>query len=57
MHPYLHEDGQLDWKRFTYERLRWAHGEERARQIALGNDTATQADLRAWRSLGQRSSA
>ena len=46
-----------DWRLFTYERLRWAHGEERARQIALGNDKPTNDDLRAWRKLGQRSAA
>lgn len=48
---------ELDWKFFTWERLRWAHGDERARQIAMGNDTATKRDIEAWRNLGQRSAA
>lgn len=55
--PYVNGNGEMDWRLFTYERLRWAHGDERARQIALGNDRATQDDLRAWRNLGQRSAA
>lgn len=45
------------WRLFTYERLRWCHGEARARQIATGNDKPTNDDLKAWRNLGQRSAA
>lgn len=35
----------------TAERLTWAHGAERARQIIAGHDPATQADLAAWRRI------
>lgn len=47
----------INWKLFTWERLRWAHGDERARAITLGKDPATQSDIKAWRELGQRSAA
>lgn len=38
----------------TAERLRWAHGEERAAQILAGRDPATQTDITAWRRIGAR---
>lgn len=35
------------------ERLRWAHGPERARDIMDGTDAAANADLKAWKNLGR----
>ncbi len=45
------DDGH-DWRLFTLERLRWQYGVDRAARIVTGNDPATQADLAAWRRLG-----
>lgn len=38
----------------TAERLRWAHGEERAAQIIAGSDWWTKHDTAAWRRLCAR---
>lgn len=35
------------------DRLRWAHGPERAREIMAGKDAAANADLKAWKNLGR----
>lgn len=35
------------------DRLKWAHGPERARDIMEGTDAATNADLKAWNGLGR----
>ena len=48
-----HGEPGHDWQAHTFDRLRWAHGENRARAIAMGIDPATNADLKAWRELGR----
>lgn len=35
-----------------HERLRWAHGDERAATIMAGNDPQTNADVERWNRLG-----
>lgn len=40
------------WRDHTRRALIWQYGPERAHAIELGTDTRTNADLRAWRSLG-----
>jgi hypothetical protein len=41
------------WVSETEVRLGWCHGPERAAAIIEGRDPATEADLAAWRTLGQ----
>lgn len=47
----------VDWDLKTWERLAFIYGPERASLIQEGRDPKTQADLAAWRNLGQRSAA
>ena len=42
------------WKAHTFDRLVQCYGHERTRSIMAGNDTATEADIAAWRALGSR---
>ena len=43
----------IDYPRPRLEdRLKWAHGPERAREIMAGTDANANADLKAWNSLG-----
>ncbi|MFA5567998.1 MAG: hypothetical protein WC972_05045 [Trueperaceae bacterium] len=46
-----------DWEEFTAARLAWQYGAERAYAIISGQDAKTNADLAAWRSLGERRAA
>lgn len=45
------------WRDFTYRRLAWLYGEQRAYQIYSGRDPETQADIAAWNALGGRHAA
>jgi hypothetical protein len=47
-------DVSVSWPEYTYRRLAWLYGPERAHAIELGTDTRTNADLAAWRRLGDR---
>lgn len=53
----VHVKTIVDWERITLARLTWCHGPERARAIFNGEDEAANADLAAWRSLGERRAA
>lgn len=50
---YISSPSWYDWHAHTHDRLRWAHGDQRAADIVLGRDAATNADLKAWRELGR----
>lgn len=39
------------WDAFTFSRLEWLYGKERARAITAGRDPAANADLAKWNKL------
>ncbi|WP_332763981.1 hypothetical protein [Phenylobacterium sp.] len=45
------------WELATFDRLAEQYGGARAKRIMLGEDTKTNADIEAWRRLGQRKDA
>lgn len=45
------------WKAHTFDRLVQQYGTARAQSIMVGRDAATNADLAAWRNLGNRRAA
>ena len=45
--------GRLSWEDFTFMRLCWLYGPERAVAIIRGEDAAMNEDVRAWRRFGR----
>jgi len=50
-------ESNVCWRDFTWQRLVWFYGYDRAHQIDKGNDPDTQADLARWSALGRRAAA
>lgn len=46
-------DIRMNWYDYTYARLAWLYGEDRAWAITRRQDEATNADIEAWERLGR----
>lgn len=45
------------WGAFTFDRLAWLYGPQRAQAMRAGRDPATNADIEAWNRLGRKVAA